>query len=59
MKSSVVLAPPGNFQRADVYSKKMLASSAATSRRILAALEKELPTVPPDVTEVDHAYEER
>ena len=39
--------------------QEMLASSTATSRRILAVLEKELPTVPPDQTEVDHAYEER
>ena len=53
MKSSIILVPPGNFQRADVYSKKRWL------RVEKAALEKELPTVPPDQTEVDHAYEER
>ena len=59
MKSSVILAPPGNFLKSRCLLQETLALSAATSRRILAALEKELPTVPPDPTEVDHAYEER
>ena len=59
MKSSVILAPPGNFQGADVYSKKRWRRVQQLADEILAALEKELPTVPSDPTEVDHAYEER
>ena len=42
MKTKVVLPPPGDFKSADLYSRKMVATSPVPNQRILEQMEERI-----------------